>query len=191
VLSEAVKHRTVGQGPQIAGLELHFHGRAEQRSQLLLGAVTRRKIVRAFPPSHCRMAINFGYPVWQVIENPEDAGLDHRAAVIQTEQMIVRWYAYGGELTSHPSCLRKVEKPACEAPEDAIAVCSKGCTEGLERDPHRGGTKARSDLRYGRQDDRMHVEVLVSIDVVHLKPRSVKTAKLRVDLGIGLAAQLW
>jgi len=60
VLDEAGKGRTVGQGPQAAGLELHSHSWAEQRSQFLLGAVTRRKSVRAVRFSRRRMAIELG-----------------------------------------------------------------------------------------------------------------------------------
>jgi hypothetical protein len=35
------------------------------------------------------MAIELGYPIRQMLDEPKDAILDHRAAVIQTEQMIV------------------------------------------------------------------------------------------------------
>jgi hypothetical protein len=37
----------------------------------------------------------------------------------------------------------------------------------------------------------MHVEMLVSIDVVHLKPDPAKASKLRANLGVNLATQLW
>jgi hypothetical protein len=35
------------------------------------------------------MAIELGYPIGQMLDEPENAILDHRTAVIQTEQMIV------------------------------------------------------------------------------------------------------
>jgi hypothetical protein len=36
----------------------------------------------------------------------------------------------------------------------------------------------------------MHVEVLVSVDVVHSEPRRAKAFKLRGDLGVGLVPEL-
>jgi hypothetical protein len=73
------------QRPQAVAFDRIFDDWTEKGGEFALGPVTGGEVVRTLPAPSCRMAIDFGYAVRQMIDKPEKELFGQRAAVIQTE----------------------------------------------------------------------------------------------------------
>ncbi len=135
------------------------------------------------------MAIELRHAIRNMVETPEHPGFDHGAAIVHAEDLVVPRQAGCRQLSAHRPCQGKIEEPGAEAPERAIAHRGIGLAERLDGDADRRKPKGRGNLRNGVHHNRVHVEMLVTVDVVERQARLPKTSELRLYFIDGLAAQ--
>src|SRR5581483_9356596 len=98
-------------------------------------------------------------------EEPQYAGLGHRSAVVQPEDMIVGLHAVVCQPAANSVRLHSIEQRACQAAENAVAIGLERCGIWLVGETQWRIAEARRKPRDGVEHDRVQVEVPVSVNV--------------------------